>query len=193
MVADWLAGDATALLAWMDAFEVHRVAAVERMWWELSTALGAVIAPPYLHQGDQPLMQTLSFMPPLLTGGAPRRLINADETAHAWRERLRQAPERGQHRDAMRTTARDLLADTHPQPDAAFALLRHHTDLPVDILAGRPIVALAGASTAAVTDLRALLPVLADAAAFDAHLQAGLSSPSLARRDLSWRLLRLPR
>ena len=88
----------------------------------------------------------------------------------------------------MQATQRDL-----PRPDDAFALLRHHTDRAVGILAGRPIVGPPfGAMTpAALAEVRRLTPLL-EVSAFDAHLQLGLTSPASARRDLSWRLLELP-
>jgi hypothetical protein len=44
----------------------------------------------------------------------------------------------------------------------------------------------------AARDLTGLVAALASMDAFVAHLQAGLLSDSLARRDLAWRLLQLP-
>ncbi|MGK0359529.1 MAG: hypothetical protein ACI9U2_001831 [Bradymonadia bacterium] len=196
IVDDWLRGDAKALLTWLDGLDAHPLWAVERMWWELSTALGTVIEPPHVCQGDRPLTQTLAFAPPLMTGGAPQRLVDADQTARAWMARAQGPPTRTRHRLAMRETQVEFLADAHPTPDDAFALLRHHTDDPVDFLAGRPLVGpLFGALSPwhLATELQHLAPALTDPAAFDAHLLAGLKSTSLPRHDLSWRLLRLPR
>lgn len=95
----------------------------------------------------------------------------------------------------MGETLHALLAAEHSAPDDAFALLRHHTDSPVDFFAGRALV---GAPYGTVKpealheELQHLGSVFSDAGAFDAHLEAGLASASLPRRDLSWRLLRLP-
>ncbi|MCB9529524.1 MAG: hypothetical protein R3F65_14280 [bacterium] len=83
-----------------------------------------------------------------------------------------------------------LRADRHPQPDAAFALLRHHTDLPVDFFDGRPLVGgMGGVPVAAVAaELDALAPVFATAEAFERRVGEGLASASLPRRDLCWRV-----
>jgi hypothetical protein len=65
--------------------------------------------------------------------------------------------------------------DRHDQPDAADCLLRHHTDLPVDMFTGRhpvgPEYGRVGSMAAQqLTDLDA---VLASSDAFASHLQAG--------------------
>lgn len=195
VVDTWLRGDAEALLAWLDELGTQPLWAVERMRWELSTALGTVAEAPHVSQGDRPLTQSLTFDAPLVTGGAPRRLVDADQTVHAWSMRAREALSRDHHREAMSATLDALLAGQHPAPDDAFALLRHHTDSPVDFMAGRPLLGSPFGTLRADeldAELQPLTAVLSDAAAFDAHVQAGLSSSSLPRRDLSWRLQRLP-
>jgi hypothetical protein len=140
------------------------------------------------------LTQTLAFATPRMTGGAPRRLVDVNQTANAWTAQARTLLSRTRHRDAMGATHQALLASSHPTPDDAFALLRHHTDAPVDFLARRPLIGpLFGVlSPENLAELQPLSLLVTDAVAFDTHLQAGLSSNSLPRRDLSWRLLRLP-
>ncbi|MFK8004187.1 MAG: hypothetical protein AB8H86_31770 [Polyangiales bacterium] len=192
----WLCGDAGPLLSWMAALGTRPLWALDRLRWELSTTLGFVVEAPHVFQGDRPIAQSLAFSAPRITGGAPQRVLRGDETAQAWTHHARQRLNRTRHRASMGETLHALLAAEHPFPDDAFALLRHHTDAPVDFFAGRVLV---GPSFGTVTpaevaaELQHLGPLFSDAGAFDAHLEAGLASGSLPRRDLSWRLLRLPR
>lgn len=183
-------------MAWLAELGTQPLSAVERMRWELSTALGTVVEAPHVSQGDRLLTQSLAFDAPHMTGGAPRRLVDTDQTVRVWSTQAREALTRDRHREAMSETLDALLAGQHPTPDDAFALLRHHTDAPVDFLAGRPLVGppfgTLGADELAA-ELRPLAAALSDASTFDTHVQAGLSSSSLPRRDLSWRLQRLPR
>jgi hypothetical protein len=96
----------------------------------------------------------------------------------------------------MLATWHRFAAGDHPDPDAADCLLRHHTDLPVDwsLRGGRTPFWSDPART--VADAIAEMPdvprLLADSATFDVSLGRGLGSSSLPRRDLTWRLMRLP-
>lgn len=131
--------------------------------------------------------------PPSITGGAPRRVAEPETVARAWFEALAEPPSCELHRHNMRMTLAALRASKHPLPDAADALLRHHTDLPTGLFAGRrPVGPDYGRSAAAAAaELGALDSVLGSSEVFLVHVQAGLISPSLPRRDLSWRLLQL--
>jgi len=108
-----------------------------------------------------------------------------------WLLTLLRAPSLEGHRQAMLDTAAQLRAGVHPLPDAAFALLLHHGDGPVDPIAGRRLVGppWGGPLEAAVEEVATFEAVFVSPAAFEAHVRAGLDSRSLARRDLSWRLL----
>lgn len=195
LVDTWLGGDAKALLAWITALDTRPLWTLDRLRWELSTALGFVVEAPQVRQGERQVQQSLAFSHPRLTGGAPQRIVGGDETGKAWSHHVRQPLSRTRHRAAMGETLRTLVAAEHPTPDDAFALLRHHTDAPVDFFAGRAFVGAYGTVNPEklTAELQHLGPLFADADAFDAHLKAGLASASLPRRDLSWRLLRLPR
>ena len=192
IVEAWLKGRPDALLSWIDDLGAHPISSVARIGWELSTALGVVVQPPQLRQEDRVVGQSLAFQPPLMTGGAPRHLAEVAGTQHAWISEARKPLSQGGHREAIRATHHALLAGEHPFPDSAYALLRHHTDAAVDFLAGRPLYETLSPELLAA-ELEPVTVALSDVDAFTAHLNAGVSSPSLARRDLSWRLLRLPR
>lgn len=165
----------------------------DRAWWELSTLYGRVVGSLAEAQGERVFPCTLESDPPYVTGGAPRRVADPEAVAHAWRDALAEPPSRELHRRNMEVTLATQRAGTHPLPDAADALLRHHTDLPTGWFAGRPPVGpeyrRSGATAAG--ELGELWPALASSRAFLTHVQAGISSPSLSRRDLSWRLLQL--
>ena len=94
----------------------------------------------------------------------------------------------------MLHTWRTLAAGRHPDPDAADCLLRHHTDLAVDWHArdddGRTTFWIdpQRAVAYALAEMPDVPHLLRDAAAFDGAVSVGLTSPSLPRRDLAWRL-----
>lgn len=164
-----------------------------RAWWELSTLYGRVVGSLTEAQEEREFLCMLESDPATITGGAPRRVAEPDAVARAWRDALAEPPGLELHRSNMDMTLRALCAGTHPLPDAADALLRHHTDLPTGLFTGRhPVGPEYGRSVAtAAAELDMLSPVLGSPEAFLAHLQAGVTSPSLPRRDLSWRLLEL--
>jgi hypothetical protein len=71
--------------------------------------------------------------PAHIVGGAPRRVAHPEAVARAWREALAEPPGFELHRRNMDSTLEALCASTHPLPDAADALLRHHTDWPTGL------------------------------------------------------------
>lgn len=164
-----------------------------RAWWELSTLYGGVVGSLAEAQEERVFACLFESDPAPVAGGAPRLVAEPEAVARAWRDALAEPPGRELHRRNMRATLEALRAGTHPLPDAADALLRHHTDLPTGLFTGRhPVGPGYGRSaTAAAAELGELDPVLGSSAAFLAHVRAGVTSPSLPRRDLSWRLLHL--
>lgn len=188
-----LAGDTGPFIVLLEALDAWPLPQVERAWWELSTLYGAVLGQVMADADGALIPCTLCSTSIPMTGGAPRRLAEPDALARAWRKALAEPPCRERHRHNLASELAAQRAGRHEQPDAADALLRHHTELPVDFLAGRrPVGAEYGRSgTVAERELADLDAVLASSGAFMAHLQAGLVSPSLPRRDLAWRLLQL--
>lgn len=185
-----LAGDPAPLVEVLRHLGDWSIYDGERLWWELSTLYGEVIGAMEIAQASRHIPTMLAFRHPRLTGGAPRTIADPTALAATWRAALAVPPTREGHRRAMARTLAALRADRHPQPDAAFALLRHHTDLPVDFFDGRPLVGvMGGVPVAAIAaELDALAPAFATAAAFAQQVGDGLASPSLPRRDLCWRL-----
>lgn len=164
-----------------------------RAWWELSTLYGRVVGSLAEAQGDHVFPCMLESEPAPITGGAPRRVAEPESVARAWCDALVRPPSCELHRGHMEETLQALREGTHPVLDAADALLRHHTEMPVSVFAGRhPVGSEYGRSAAtAAADLSELGSVFGSSQAFLAHLRAGIQSSSLLRRDLSWRLLRL--
>lgn len=188
-----IGGNTGPFVAVLDSLADWPLPQVERAWWELSTLYGAVLGRVGAWAETQLIPYTLTSQPLPMTGGPPRRLAEPQELARAWRQALVEPPSRERHRHNLAATLAAQRADRHEQPDAADALLRHHTDLPVDMLAGRrPVGAEYGRlGSVAAQQLAGLDEVLASSEAFVNHLQAGLASTSLPRRDLAWRLLQL--
>lgn len=141
----------------------------------------------------QLVLYTLSSQRPPITGSPRRQGLNR-------RRSLACDVRRGLSRrvaSGIATIGRHALArqraDRHEQPDAADALLRHHADFPLDMLAGRrPVGAKYGRQVSlAAQQLMGLDAVLASNDVFVTHLQGNLTSTSLPYRDLAWRLLQL--
>lgn len=189
-----LQGNTGPFLAMLDSLTDWPFKEVDRAWWELSTLYGAVLGRLAARAGERLVPYTLMFNPPHMTGGPPDELAEPGVLARAWRAALAEPPARERHRANLQATLAAQRADRHEQPDAADALLRTHTDLPVDLFAGRRFVGpeYRRLGSVAAQELTGLDAALASSDAFLAHLQAGLASPSLPRRDLAWRLLQLP-
>jgi hypothetical protein len=188
-----LQGDTGLFLALIDSLSDWPLLEVERAWWELSTLCGAVVDHVAARAGEQIIPYALKLRPIHMTGGPPHELADPEALARDWRAALAVPPTRELHRANIKGTLAAQRADRHDQPDAADCLLRHHTDLPVDMFTGRhpvgPEYGRVGSMAAQqLTDLDA---VLASSDAFASHLQAGLASSSLPRCDLAWRLLQL--
>lgn len=189
-----LQGNPSPAAASLDRLQGWPLDVVQETWWEISTLYGRVAGQLEVQWGNDRFPYSLGFAPLMTTGGPPREIANPEALIHAWRAVLSQPPSRELHRHNMAETLAALRAGTHPQPDSADALLRHHTELPIDWLKGRKPVGTGPHERPeweAVLDLLPLVPVLDSQEAFDAHVRAGLDSPSLPRRDLCWRLTRL--
>lgn len=188
-----LQGNTGPLLAIVDSLSDWPMLQVERAWWEISTIYGAVVGCVAAHAGKKLIPYTLICVPLPMTGGPPHELADPQALARDWRAALAQPPTRELHRANVKATLAAQRADRHEQPDAADCLLRHHTDLPVDFFPGRhPVGPEYGRmGSMAAQQLPDLDAALASSDAFARHLQAGLASPSLPRRDLAWRLLQL--
>lgn len=186
-------GNTGQFLAILDSLSDWPLMEVEHAWWEISTLFGAVLGRLVAHAGERLVPYTLMFQPPHMTGGPPRELAEPEALVRVWRAALAEPPTRERHRANMKATLAAQRADRHEQPDAADALLRHHTDLPVDLFAGRFFVGpeYRRLGSVAAQELTGLDAALASSEAFLGHLQAGLASSSLPRRDLAWRLLQL--
>lgn len=194
LIASLLAGDAEPLRAALDELGKAWLDDIRRLWWELCTLYGEVVGVVEVEQDGVQWPDGLSFILPQMTGGAPRRLHAPDRLAAQWREALRVPPSRELHRLNALATLQSLRAERHAQPDSAFALLRHHTDRPVDFWHGRPLVGAGGGQSvgAIVGELHELGLELDSMEGFERLVVRGLSSHSLPRRDLCWRLSRLP-
>lgn len=194
-----LRGNPAPLIVSFQDIRMGNMYLVQHLWWEISTIYGQVAGHIDEQRGERHYSPSLACRPVMMTGGPPREVANLKALIHAWRKVLGQPPSRELHRRNMAETLAALRAGTHPYPDAADALLRHHTDLPVDAFLenfarGRTHVGTGPHERPeweAVLDLLPLVPVLESQEAFDAHVRAGLDSPSLPRRDLCWRLTRL--
>ena len=190
----WWAGDARYLAVLIDGLKPTRLALTERLWWELSTLGGAVLGQLDVAQGQDVLPSSLDGCFMHLTGGPPRTLASLDALKERWLRHLEQPATLLAHRQALRLTLDSLLAGAHPQPDAAFVLLRHHTDAPANLLGGRPVLAPLGPAT--LDSVRHELQGLSARLQADPDLSSSLreseGSPSVHRRDLGWRLRHLP-
>lgn len=195
-----LRGDPAPLVASFQDLRIGMYYLVQRLWWEISTLYGQVAGHIDAQWGERRYSPSFACRPVRTTGGPPREVVNLESLIHDWRTVLGQPPSRELHRRNMAETLASLRAGAHPQPDSADALLRHHTELPVDTLVplgDTPKRQHVGTGPherpewEAVLDLLPLAPVLESQEAFDAHVRAGLDSPSLPRRDLCWRLARL--
>jgi hypothetical protein len=188
-----LQGNTAPFLAILDSLADWPLLEVDRAWWELSTLYGVVVGRVAAHADKDLVPYTLAFQPLPMTGGPPEVLAEPQVLAWAWSEALAEPPTRERHRANLKATLAAQRADRHEQPDAADCLLRHHTDFPVDMIARYPVgPEYRRPGSVAAQVLTGLDAVLASSDAFVAHLQAGLASSSLPRRDLAWRLLQLP-
>lgn len=156
-----------------------------RAWYAVCTLYGVVPPPPHIRQGDQRWPMSLDHPPFRVTGGPPRVLDDPPAFAAGLLPLLARPPSREAHRLALLDALARPPGDDLARLDALCTLLDHHAGRPTSVLTGRrPLVQ-------AVVDPFApyrALP-LADPAAFQRHLEAGLTSPAAGRRSLSGRLL----
>ncbi len=163
------------------------------VWHEVCTLAGRVVGRLVIAQGGLRHPGILGFDVPMVAGGPPREVAEVDDLARALADALDQPVGLDPHRGHALTTLQSLTSLPPGDCDAAVALLRHHTDLPVDLLAGRWPVRGPDDAHAEAERLAPLGGILADPARFRAHLQRGVASTSAPRRDLSRRLLDLDR
>lgn len=177
-----------------------------RVWSTTSTLYGTVCGRMTGRQGASVYPMTIEHQAVFVDGGPPREVI-LDECLPALREALALPPTAERHR----TNARALLTrlqeaavrhrsdSTRWDPageftrwDPAVAVLRHHTDLPVDLLQGRIPMTCPADLAPEAAKLQPLAAVLEDPRAFRAHLEQGLASAPGPRRTLAEWLLALP-
>lgn len=161
--------DPTPLMVWLRQPQDPGEHVWSFLWHEVSTLVGRVVGRLQIAQADKRYDGMFAFDLPMVTGGAPRQVVGVAAFAEALAQALAQPLGLEPHR-------RNALASLGDP--AALPLLLHHTDAPVDLLAGRP--------ASLPIDLA---PILCDPVQFLAHVERGLQSPSAARRDLCARLL----
>jgi hypothetical protein len=172
-IAALRSADPAPLIAWLRQPQAPHEHVWSFLWHEVSTLVGRVVGQLQIAQADRRYDGLFAFDLPAITGGAPRQVLGVA----AFGEALAHALEQPLGLEPHRRNALGCLTDP-----AALPLLLHHTDAPVDLLAGRP--------PSLPIDLA---PVLGDPARFRAHVERGLQSPSAARRDLCARLLAFER
>ena len=189
-----LVGDPKPCRDALREIEAWSFALVHRAWWEISTLCGCVADTPQIAQANQSYVMRFGASYFHMTGGPPRTLANGPALARAWSQLVAERPTRALHRRNMADAFAQLRANTHEDLDAAYCLLCHHTDRPLELFDERQMVFLDSAydGAKAAAHLSELVDILATDEAFDAHVNASLSATSIPRRDLAWRLARLP-
>lgn len=166
------------------------------VWSTTSVLYGTVCGSLAVRQGSAVYPLTIEHHPMQVTGGAPREAV-LDDCLPALRDALARPPTVEFHRVSARSLIERLqqAAREGAEPmtwDPAVALLRHHTDLPVDIVRGRVPVMSPDALAREEAILRPLASVLDDPRSFRAHLEEGLMRPPGPRRTLAGWLTSLP-
>lgn len=188
-------GDPGPLSAWLRV-GAPGLADAQRLLWELSTLYGRHVGRLWVAAGDERFEYGIQHLIVMTTGHPERWVADPRALADEWLAALAEPPTRAVHRRGMAETLAAARRDTHPDPDSAFCLLRHHTDRPVDAwfapASARPTFSRGERISAHLGEFAELAEALGSEAAFDRLVEAGLASPSRPRRDLCWRLSRLP-
>jgi hypothetical protein len=187
------AGNAGPLLHWLEGYDPAPLHEWQGAWYRTFTIVGGLREQPRTRQADRVEEWVLWHRVMMMTGGAPREIVDAAALRADMRAALAAAPTRTSHRARFLGWIDAVLAGRVERTLArnVIGLARHYTDLPVDEMSGW-LEPMHGEVTAAN---RPLLEWLRDFMVDDGRhcvlLKDGLASPSLPRRELSETLLLL--